>query len=453
MCNLVVALRDDGEAGRRLEPNKILNLLPETLHGLLPHIPMACPRYNDKFWDFRESYLYRPPIGVLRSHIMNSLKLSFKRGGRYQRIRKPSMKTGALRWILATDGDGSTEPEDGRRVFIDWLQAMPENSTENATAQGNLFWISGHPGVGKSVLMRLIVDTVLQNRSILKPIRNPGDRNPIVLFYFYQDRQDPFYTTHRYMLNDLLLQLFEQEPLMLDIIFMQRWYKLLGMSDVDVPLPSYIPREAWKDNFIPMENSHWSTRWLEEYFIAALTGLDSFRPVYIFLDGPSGFRTQTWEDNNADYFHFTEFIDKVRNIQPWHKVKDREQIEGNTAAMPVTNSIKTIVASRPEKDFHDFHLPRKVMKSGSVVTVGVEAPMLRVQDINGNDMKLICRHRFGMLEKGYSTKTPKWRQKRMEETVEEIVREANGCYQVLQDALDRHPQTKFDEDGEEAPSC
>ncbi|EGO53031.1 hypothetical protein NEUTE1DRAFT_105978 [Neurospora tetrasperma FGSC 2508] len=266
-------------------------------------------------------------------------------------------------------------------------------------------------------------------------------------------RQDPFYNTHRYMLNDLLLQLFEQEPLVLDSIFMQRWYKLLGMSDVDVPLPSYIPREAWKDNFIPTENSHWSTKWLEEYFIAALTGLDSFRPVYIFLDGPSGFRTQTWEDNNADYFHFTKFIEKVRNIQPWHKIKDREQAGGNTAAMPVTNSIKIIVASRPEKDFHDFHLARKVIKSGSVMTVGVEAPMLRVQDINGNDMKLICRHRFGMLEKGYSTKTPRWRQKRMEETVEEIVREANGCYQVLQDALDRHSQTKFDEDGEEVPSC
>ncbi|KAL0469038.1 hypothetical protein QR685DRAFT_573265 [Neurospora intermedia] len=443
VCNLVVALHDGDEAGLRREPNQILGLLPDLPDGLSPHIRMSRPRYNDKFWDFRESYVYRPPIGVLRSHILNSLKLSPKRGGRYHRIRKPSMKSGALRWILATDNDGSTEQEDGRRVFINWLQAIPENSTENATAQKNIFWISGHPDVGKSILMRLIVDTVLRNRSILTPIGNTGDRDPIVLFYFYQDRQDPLYNTHRYMLNDLLLQLFEQEPLVLDSIFMQRWCKLLGMSDVDVPLPSYIPREAWKDNFIPTENSHWSTKWLEEYFIAALTGLDSSRPVYIFLDGPSGFRTQTWEDNNADYFHFTKFIERVRNIQPWHKIKDGEQAGGDTAAMPVTNSIKIIVASRPEKDFYDFHLPHKVIKSGSVMTVGVEAPMLRVQDINGNDMKLICRYRFGML----------WRQKRMEETVEEIVREANRCYQVLQDALDRHSQTKFDEDREKVPSC
>ncbi|CCC08489.1 unnamed protein product [Sordaria macrospora k-hell] len=453
VCRLVIALRDDMGAGRGLAPNKILGLLPETPHGLLPRIPRARPGYNETFWDFRESYAYRPPIGVLRSHIMNSLRLSVNRGGRYQRIRKPTMKSGALRWVLATDGDGSTEGEDSHRVFIDWLRVVPEDSTENATAQKNIFWVSGHPGSGKSVLMRMIVDSVLHDRSILKPIKNLRDRNPIVLFHFYQDRQDPFYDAHRYMLNDLLLQLFEQEPLMVDSIFMQRWYKLLGMSDVDVPLPSYIPREAWEDNLIPTENSHWSTKWLEEYFIAALTGLDSFRPVYIFLDGPSGFTTQTWEDNKAYYFHFPMFIETIRNIQPWHKVKDMEQAGDIREATPVSNSIKIIVASRPEKDLHDFHLPRKIKKDGLLTTVGVEATMLRVQDINGNDMKLICRHRFGMLEKDYSTRTPKWRQMIMEEAVEEIVREANGCYQVLQDALDGHPATKFNEARDEESSC
>lgn len=441
------------EAGRRLEPNKILGLLPETPHGLPPRIVRAPARYNDRFWDFRESYAYRPPIGVLRSHIMNSLKIDLKEGGRYQHVRKPSVKSGALRWVLDTDRDGSTETQHGH-VFLDWLKDMPEDNTDNAANQRNLFWFSGHPGVGKSVLMRMIVDAIIHDYSILNPTRKtPADRHPIILFHFYQDRQDPFYHSHRYMLNDLLLQLFKQEPLMVDSIFMQRWYKLLGMSDVDVPLPKYIPREAWEDNLIPTENSHWSTEWLEEYFIAALTGLDSFRPVYIFLDGPSGFKAQTWEDNNAYYFHFPAFIEKVRNIQPWYKVRDKEQAVNNGLATPVTNSIKIILASRPERYFHDFHLPRKIMKDGSHTTVGVESPMIRVQDINGNDMRLSCRHRFGMLQEGYCTKTPKSRQKKMEETVEEIVREANGCYQVLQDALDRHAGARFIEDEEEEPSC
>ncbi|KAK3396424.1 hypothetical protein B0T20DRAFT_508904 [Sordaria brevicollis] len=458
VCDLVVSLRDGKEVSGRLEPSKILGLLPETPRGLLPRIPMLGPRYNDQFWDFRQSYAYRPPIGVLRSHIMNSLKLSGKRGGRYQYIGKPTMKSGALKWILGTNDGGDTELENGRRIFIDWLQAIPGNSSEAATAQANLFWISGNPGAGKSVIMRLIVDTVLHNRTILKPIKNLADRNPIVLYYFYRDQQDPGFNTHRHMLNDLLLQLFEQEPLLIDCIFMHRWYKLLGMSDVDVPLPSYIPKAAWKDSLIPTENSHWSTDDLAEYLIAALTGLDSFRPVYIFLDGPSGFKTQTWEDNNGTYFHFPQFIKNVRQIQPWRKAyyvyKDKEQTVGNSDGILMTNSIKVVVASRPEQDLHDFHLPlQQKSENGLMKTVSAEAPLLRVQDINSNDMKLICRYRFGMLKEGYKTMTPKWRQRRMEETVEEIVREAEGCYQVLQDALDRHPETIFDEYGEEEPTC
>lgn len=76
---------------------------------------------------------------------------------------------------------------------------MPENNTKAATAQANLFWISGDPGVGKSVLMRLILDEIINNRSILKPIGNSADRNPIVLYYFYYDQQDPFLHTHRDM--------------------------------------------------------------------------------------------------------------------------------------------------------------------------------------------------------------------------------------------------------------
>lgn len=169
----------------------------------------------------------------------------------------------------------------------------------------------------------------------------------------------------------------------------------MGMSDVDVPLPSYFPQETWKDNFIPMDNSHWSTKQLEDYIVAVLTGLDSFRPVYIFLYGPSEFTAKTWEDNRGNYFHFLEFIQRVRDIQPWHKVKDKPQTTANKDATPITNSVNIIFASRPESDLHNFHLPRKESETGSTKTVGVEAPMLRVRDMSSNDMKLL---RFGMLK-------------------------------------------------------
>ncbi|CCC13373.1 hypothetical protein SMACR_06871 [Sordaria macrospora] len=143
-----------------------------------------------------------PTFSDLRGKILQSLRYP-NQNSRFELISEPS--PGTCKWIFdATIGNA-------KGTFGTWLKANVDTGLDRR------FWISGDPGTGKSVLMKYLVMEAQRNPEILK--KTESEEAPIVFSHFFNHEGDLIHCTTRGMILNLLVQLFEQDPLLLDARF------------------------------------------------------------------------------------------------------------------------------------------------------------------------------------------------------------------------------------------
>ncbi|KAJ4399013.1 hypothetical protein N0V85_006140 [Neurospora sp. IMI 360204] len=252
------------------------------------------------------------------------------------------------------------------------------------------YWISGGPGTGKSVLIKYLVMEARRNPAILK--RPEDEETPIVLSHFFDNDSDLIQRTTQGMILNLLVQLFEQNPVLIDVHFHDL------MSDITKYRALHKTSAEWEGHEL------WDLLW-------RILGdvKERKKKVFIFIDGPSGFDTKppspTYpqrEDIPRDVS-----ISYLPDIQPWLKPEPTQLIH----FLNYYTEAKLIVTARPEGIFHETHW---------ILQLHLEPSLLH------HDIKTLC----------HNTPSHLWFSQRHAFT-RKILSECNGSFTEVLDALDQ----------------
>ncbi|KAK3388338.1 hypothetical protein B0T20DRAFT_326393, partial [Sordaria brevicollis] len=151
-----------------------------------------------------------PTTGQLRHKVINAFKDVFKdQWDGFGSIQDPS--NGNLPGLFENNVTG---PQSTRSPSWSFLKSWV---AKDGSGHDNLCWIKGHPGSGKSVLMKFMVNQSRIDPSLL------GSRNikqPIILSHFYANDGNGQLAKNFTMINHLLFQLFTEEPQLVDDVFL-----------------------------------------------------------------------------------------------------------------------------------------------------------------------------------------------------------------------------------------
>lgn len=187
----------------------------------------------------------------------------------------------------------------------------------------NVCWISGDPGSGKSVLMKHVVQSLTQDTTLLGDKRMPDEQDRTVLSHFFDPESDRPQRSFIDMVQNLLLQLFAKYPAVVDKAFVKSC-KRNSYKGV---------WETWN-----CAGDKWLFEVIRDALEIALGVIEKELPVYIFIDGPSGF---DWVDvtrsqvKNHGVEAFCDFIHMLRTL----------------------SGTRVCVATRPEGRFSTWHNP------------------------------------------------------------------------------------------------
>lgn len=317
----------------------------------------------------------KPAFAQIRIVVMRSLLYS-NRNSCFDAISEPC--PGTCQWIL------NASIADVKETFGAWLKAPIHTYLDRR------FWISGDPGTGKSVLMKYLVTEAQRNAAILK--RPEDEETPIVLSHFFDHNGDLMHRTTQGMLLNLLFQLFEQDPVLIDTHFHHL------VSDItEWHRAQYKTSAKWEGHEL------WN-------LLGRVLGdvKERKKKVFIFIDGPSGFDMKPpspgypkHEDIPRDV---TDYC--LSDMQPWLKPEPTQLIH----FLNYYTDAKMVVTARLEGIFHQTHWK---------LQLHLEVSLLR------HDIKTLCHHTLGHL----------WFNQRYSFTWK-VLSKCNGSFTEVLDALD-----------------
>ncbi|PYI29498.1 hypothetical protein BP00DRAFT_400572 [Aspergillus indologenus CBS 114.80] len=152
---------------------------------------------------------------ILREFLLESLKF----GSMTDREDSVAVAhDGTFDWILAADGSKGHHSSNVQESLVSWL---------SSGSNDGIFWVSGKPGSGKSTLMRFLMShpttkTFLATWAGEEPLITAG-------FYFWisgtlEQRSQTGLMRH------LLVQLLDQEPHLVPVVFPARWKHLRRLT-------------------------------------------------------------------------------------------------------------------------------------------------------------------------------------------------------------------------------
>ena len=195
--------------------------------------------------------------------------------------------------------------------------------------------------------MKYLVMEAQKNPAILK--KTESEEAPIVLSHFFNHEGDLIHRTTRSMILNLLVQLFEQDPLLLDARF------FIFMTDVMKHQKRKTSAE-WKDH----------TLWdLLKRVLGDVK--ERKKMVFIFIDDPSGFDMKLLD---AAYPQREDIprngsIHSLIDCEPYRKPQPTQLIY----FLSYYTEVKIIVAARPEGAFHKIVTNRYKHRS---IIAGIE---------------------------------------------------------------------------------
>ncbi|EGO60110.1 hypothetical protein NEUTE1DRAFT_97324 [Neurospora tetrasperma FGSC 2508] len=318
----------------------------------------------------------KPAFAEIRERVMQSLLYS-NRNSRFEAVSEPC--TGTCQWIL------NAPIADAKETFGTWLKAPDLMYLDRR------FWISGDPGTGESVLMKYLVMETQRNPAILK--RPEDEETPIVLSHFFDHDGDLMHRTTQGMLLNLLFQLFEQNPVLIDTHFhhlvsdTREWHRA-----------QYKTSAKWEGHEL------WDLLW------TVLRDVKERRKkIFIFIDGPSGFDLKPPSPAYPKHEDIPRDITDccLPDMQPWLKPEPTQLIH----SLNYYTDAKMIVTARPEGIFHQTHWK---------LQLHLEPSLLR------HDIKTVCHHTLDHL----------WFNQRYSFT-RKVLSACNGSFTEVLDALDR----------------
>lgn len=258
----------------------------------------------------------------------------FGREGAFRRIAEPC--TG----IFERDVDPSRKKASvlgSDQMLIAWLRNRDDNN--------NICWISGDPGTGKSVLMKHIVSQSRSDPSLLTrgtkgaaSNNTPEQNTSCIIWHVFSRAGDPVSVQREEltMIQNILLQLYRQFPEEIERGFAKAYNTVLRHRK-----PDYIKAGLSTFRFKVLEHSLFS-------FLA--DGSLIRPPIFIFLDGPSGFTRRKTAFLGLSEAEDCPLIYRLRGLK----------------------GVKVCIASRPGGMFHDWNRPLHGREQYKFCTLAIE---------------------------------------------------------------------------------
>ncbi|KAK3388332.1 hypothetical protein B0T20DRAFT_473821 [Sordaria brevicollis] len=252
----------------------------------------------------------------------------------YESIADPH--AGTFQWIFQP-------PKNGEENFVSWLKQHPHHEKQR------MFWITGDPGTGKTVLLKYILKEIERRPSLL-----PGDSRqphlaPIVLSYFSVSSaampEDSKAGSEWF--EPWLSQLLQKFPREMCKVFVETYTTKIATAKWVAP-------------------SSWACGTFDKVFECCLKYLERRQPVYFFLDVDQvddglGYCIKRWEED-----------------------------------MFFASNIKVCVVSRPENDFHQWwqpHHERLILEHPN----GKRSRTVFLEDHNAGDIRSFCESVLGKM--------------------------------------------------------
>lgn len=255
----------------------------------------------------------------------------------------PDPAPGTLEWILARTDELIDERERAAlrtkpyAAFTAWLKSGSERA--------NIYWIFGHPGSGKSVLMKALVAQLTKDPSLCLDRRDPWLKDAFIISHFFVHGHDQNRVHYSYqgMLQNMVLQMLRRFPADVSQCFAE----------------AYTARSCggtWgKEN---EDEETWVSDVLLDTLKKALVEVEKAGQVYIFLDGVSGY------DEDCLLF-----------------IKGLAGFKG----------VRVCVAARLEGEFYGWPEPDSLFLTPGETLAGVlKAPTLNMERYIPDDIQAFC---------------------------------------------------------------